>query len=227
MLPPLIVRRALDKGLGIIAITDHNTAENVPAVMRAVEGTGLWVFAGMEAQTREEAHILCLFDTVEQALAWQEVIYSHLPPLKNDEALWGMQLVVDERGDYVRTDDRLLQAATTLSVEEMIAGVHSLGGLAIAAHVDRLAFSLLGSLGFIPQGLALDALELTPRTPPEKFRAEHPDLEGWPIIVSSDAHCLADLYPHLRLRLEAPTVAELKKAFRGEGGRSCDLLWAP
>lgn len=224
MLPPLIVKRALEVGLGVIAVTDHNTAENVLAVQRAAEGTGLWVLAGMEAQTREEAHILCLFDTVEQVLAWQEVIYNHLPPFKNEEALWGMQLIVNEEGDYVRTNDRLLQVATSLSVEEVVAGVHTLGGLAIAAHVDRVAFSLLGSLGFIPQGLALDALELTPRTPLERFRAEHAELEGWPIIVSCDAHRLADLHPHMRLRLEEPAVAELMKAFRGEGGRFLELL---
>lgn len=224
MIPPFIVERALAVGLGGIAVTDHNTAENVPAVMRAAQGTGLHVWPGIEAQTREEAHILCLFDTAEQALAWQEVLYDHLPPLKNDEALWGMQIVVDEEGDYVRTNDRLLQVATSLTVEEMVEGVHALGGLAIAAHVDRSAFSLLANLGFIPTGLALDALEVTPHTPLERFWAQYPDLAGRPIIVSSDAHRLADLQPRMRVRLGAPTVAELSKAFRGEEGRLLKVL---
>ena len=68
MIPPLIVGRARELGLGAIAITDHNTAENVGAVQRAARDTGLVVLAGMEVQTREEAHILCLFDRLEQAL---------------------------------------------------------------------------------------------------------------------------------------------------------------
>ena len=69
MIPPLIVHRALQAGLALIAVTDHNSAENVAAVIEAAEGTGLTVLPGMEVQTREEVHLTCLFDSLEQVMA--------------------------------------------------------------------------------------------------------------------------------------------------------------
>jgi 3',5'-nucleoside bisphosphate phosphatase len=79
MIPPLIVRRALEAGLDLIAVTDHNAAANCAAVVQAAAGTGLAVLPGMELQTAEEVHVLCLFDTVEQALTWQGIVFDHLP----------------------------------------------------------------------------------------------------------------------------------------------------
>ncbi|HZW04812.1 MAG TPA: PHP domain-containing protein, partial [Anaerolineaceae bacterium] len=70
MLPPLIVEEALAKGIDVIAITDHNTTGNVAAVQRAALGINLTVLPGMELQTREEVHVLCLFDTLDQAEAF-------------------------------------------------------------------------------------------------------------------------------------------------------------
>jgi len=48
--------------------------------------------AGMEVQTREEVHLLCLFDTLEQVRGWQQVVYAHLPSLKNKEQVFGTQV---------------------------------------------------------------------------------------------------------------------------------------
>ncbi len=215
MIPPLIVRRALALGLGLIAVTDHNTAENAGAVMDAARGTDLVVLPGMEVQTREEAHILCLFDTLDQALDWQEVVYAHLPDLENREEFFGAQFVVDATGDYVRTNSRLLLASTTLAVEEVVERVTELGGLTIAAHVDRQAFSLVASLGFIPPGLALAAVEVTR---PGITMDEH--LVGHrPAIVSGDAHQLDEMRADTLFRVREPTISELVLAFRGEAGR--------
>ena len=53
MIPPLIVRQALARGLNLIAVTDHNAAANCAAVMQAAQDTGLAVLPGMEVQTAE------------------------------------------------------------------------------------------------------------------------------------------------------------------------------
>jgi hypothetical protein len=224
MVPPLIVRQALALGLDAIAVTDHNTAENVAAVIQAAEGAGLQVLPGMETQTREEAHILCLFDTVEQALAWQDIVYRHLPALLNNEDLFGPQFVVDEMGDLMRTNERLLLISTSLSVEQVVEQVGEIGGVTIAAHVDRPAYSLLTSLGFIPPELGLAALEVTARTPIDSFLAQNPTLRGWPLVRSSDAHRLSEMGNSTQVRVRELTVAELAKAFRGQGGRGVSLL---
>ena len=224
MIPPLIIRRARELGLGMIAVTDHNTVENLQAVQRAAEGSGITVLAGMEVQTREEVHILCLFDTLDQALAWQQVVYAHLPALPNQEKVFGAQFVVDETGDFVCMNERLLQAATYLSLERVIAGVRDLDGLPIAAHVDRQAFGLLASLGFIPAGLALGGLEISCHTTPLALVQRHPDLEGWPLVMSGDAHRLSEMRASTLAVVGSPDIAELEYALRGERGREIRLL---
>ncbi len=224
MIPPFIVRQARALGLGAIAITDHNTVENAGAVMRAAQGTGVAVLPGMETQTREEAHILCLFDTLEQACAWEQVVYAHLPPLANRAEVFGEQFVVDETGEYLRTNERLLLTSTSLTVEEVVAGVRALEGLPIAAHVDRPAFSLLANLGFIPVGLALGALELSAHCEPQAFVAQNPAVRGWPLIGSGDAHRLSELRARTRVCVQAVSTAELELAFWDQQGRSLEPL---
>jgi PHP family Zn ribbon phosphoesterase len=224
MIPPLIVRRARDLALGIIAITDHNSAENVSAVMEAAQGSDLTVLPGMEVQTKEEVHLVCLFDTAEQALDWQELIYAHLPPLKNNPDFFGAQFVVDATGDFIRYNERLLATSTSLSVEQVAAKVDGRGGLCIAAHVDRPSYSLLANLGFVPEGIRLAAVEITPRARAEELRRHHPSLRGYPFIYCGDVHRLDDMIDRTVLTLAEPTITEISMAFRGKGGRKVKVL---
>jgi len=223
MIPPLIVRQALARGLNLIAVTDHNAASNCAAVMQAAQDTGLAVLPGMEVQTVEEIHTLCLFDTIEQALTWQGIVFDHLPDLANAEDVFGAQYVVDAEGEYIRTETRLLQTATDLPLEEVLRRVKTLGGLSIPAHVDRPSYSLLANLGFVPPGLAAPALEIFRLTDPAAARARWPDLAPYPLIRSGDAHRLSEITPALRLTLAAPTIAELALALAGRDGRGFTL----
>jgi len=163
MIPPLIVERALALGLGLIGIADHNCAANVGAVIEAARGTGLTVLPGMEVQSREEVHMLCVFDTLAQVEAWQHTVDDALPELPNREDYFGAQYVVDAAGAHRYTEERLLATSTSLSVEQVAVGVDTLGGLCIPAHIDRPSFSILSNLGFIPQGLPISGVEITPR----------------------------------------------------------------
>lgn len=223
MIPPLIVRRALALGLGLIAVTDHNAAANCAAVMAAAQGTGLAVLPGMEVQTVEEVHVLCLFDTVEQALSWQGVIFDHLPDQPNPDDILGAQFVVDADGQYVRTETRLLATSTDLSLEEIIRRATALGGLPIPAHVDRPSYSLLANLGFVPPDLAVPALEIFRRTDPAAARSRWPDLARFALIRGGDAHQLNEINSALRLTLAAPTIRELTLALCGRDGRLFSL----
>ena len=84
MIPPLIVQKALEKNIDLIAITDHNTSANVGAVQKAAQGTGLTVLPGMEIQSREDVHLLTLFETLEALAAWQKEVDASLPDLPNE-----------------------------------------------------------------------------------------------------------------------------------------------
>ena len=224
MIPPLIVQRALALRLDWIAITDHNSAGNVGAVVAAAEGTGLAVTPGMEVESREEVHLVCLFDTVEQAEAWGALVAAHLPARRNDERFFGAQFVVDADGDYVRTEEQLLLTSTDLSVEEIVGEIAGLGGVVIPAHVDRPANSLLVNLGFVPPELPVAGLEISRWTTSAGFRQAHPELEGYGLVCSGDAHRLSELVRRTVVVSRETTVAELARALRGEGDLSVTVL---
>lgn len=219
MLPEFIVERAQELDLGLIAVTDHNSAENAAAVLTAAEGTGVTVFPGMEVQTREEVHLLCLFDTLEQVVLWQEEVYAHLPPLKNDEDVFGMQVVLDAEGNVVGRNDRLLLVSTLLSMEEAVRRVHDLSGLCIPAHVDRPAYSVIANLGLIPPALGIAGVEISPLVGPQEARVRFPQLERYSLVAGGDAHRLREMVRRTTLRLAEATVAELSLALAGEGDR--------
>jgi 3',5'-nucleoside bisphosphate phosphatase len=211
MIPPLIVARAIEVGLDIIAVTDHNSAENVEAVIEAARGTALKVLPGMECETVEGVHMVCIFDEVPSALALQEKVYRKLPDLPNRPETFGAQFVVDEEGEFVRYNDRLLLVPSELSIEEIWGIVQDLGGLAFPAHVDRPGYGIYGVLGFMPDHPVFPAVEISSRITAAEARAKYPDLNGKRIFCSSDAHRLDEMGSvRTMLELGHRTVAEIR-----------------
>lgn len=225
MIPPLIVQAALDRGINLIAITDHNSSANVAAVQQAAQGTDLTVLPGMELQTREEVHLLCLFDTLEQMASWQEVVDAHLPELENNIEYFGEQFVVDETGEFIRRETRLLLTSANISLEAAVTGVIKLGGIAIPAHVNRTAFSLLANLGFVPPGVPFAALEISRHLTLAQARDKFPQLKQFALLQNGDAHHLHEFLGFNHCRLAAPTISELQLALLVEQDRS--LVIAP
>ena len=70
MTPNNIANMALIKGLDIIAVTDHNTCAQLPAVAGAAKRAGVTLVPGMELETQEEVHTLAYFPSVEAACAF-------------------------------------------------------------------------------------------------------------------------------------------------------------
>ena len=211
-----IVEQAQKMGLDMIGICDHNSAENAMAVVKAGRREGLSVIIGMEITSSEEAHILGLFEEESALMAMQELVYAHLPG-KNYEDSFGPQTVIDEWDHIVGENRRLLIGATTLTVEQLVTAIHERSGLAIAAHVDRERYSLIGQLGFIPKGLSLDAVEVA--RPSSMNNQYH-----YPVITSSDAHFLQDIGINCTtFSLEELSLDEIRKALRHEMGRSFAL----
>jgi PHP family Zn ribbon phosphoesterase len=224
MIPPLIVRRARELGLDAIAVTDHNSAANVGAVLEAAHGTGLTVLSGMEVQTREEVHMLCLFDTLDQVDTWQQAVSAALPNSQNNAKVFGEQYVVDATGDYLYTETRLLATSTTFSVEQVTEQVNALGGICLPAHVDRPSYSILSNLGFVPPGLQIAGVEITRLTTPRKLVQLFPALGRYGMIVNGDAHRLADMGARTQVHVQAATVSELSMALAGLKGRKANVL---
>ncbi len=219
MSPKKIVHKSIDQQLDIIAICDHNSAENVQAAICLGEELGLCVLPGMEICSREEVHVLGIFSAVEQAHAMQEFVYTHLPG-ENQTKLFGYQVIVDENDEVRGEVSRLLIGASRLSLQEIVVKIHKLGGLSIASHVDRPSYGIIGQLGFIPEDLALDGLEVSYRVPLDDVRKKVPGVMNLPCISSSDAHFLDDIGKVKTVfALAAPTFAEIRLAIKGKHGR--------
>ncbi len=223
MIPPLIVAEAVQQGIDIIAITDHNSTANIAAVQKAAHDFPLLIIPGMEVQTAEDVHVLCLFEELEQALSWQALVDQHLPSLKNNPDFFGEQFIVDETGDFLATEDRLLLTAADLSFEEAYQAVMQLGGLFIPAHVNRKANGLLANLGFVPSDTPLDLLEISRHLTPEHARELFPQIKQFPLIQNGDVHYLADFLGSLQLTMNSLSFKEITLALKNQMGRSFNI----
>ena len=78
-------------------------------------------------------------------------------------------------------------APTRLTIREAGERVHELGGLFIAAHIDRAIFSVTSQLGGLAGDEGFDAVEISRRADVAVWREK---TLGLPFIRSSDAHDL-------------------------------------
>ena len=178
MTPNNIAGMAFIKGLDVIAVCDHNSARNLPAVKAAADRMNVLLLPGMELTTREEAHMLCYFRTVQACMAFGEAIYAHLAPTPNNERFFGRQQVMNERDEEIDVEERLLIGALDLPFEACAARIREAGGL--------------------PQGVHYDALEVSPAAPLTA------DVTGYRLLRSSDAHSLEQMLER-EFALEAKT----------------------
>ena len=220
MTPGRIVERAASLGLNIIAICDHNTAEHVEVTAMLAEKKGIRAIPGIEINSAEEVHVLGLFGNTTDALKMQTIIYESLQPGANDEDAFGMQVLVNESEEVLGFNTRLLIGATDVSVNRIVELIHSFNGLAIASHIDREGFGIIGQLGFIPEEVKFDALEISCRTSKDEARARYEPYRHIPWIASSDAHSLEDIgRATTGFVMEHSTFEELLMAVKGINDR--------
>jgi hypothetical protein len=217
MLPAAIIAQAKARGLDCIAICDHNSAENVSAVRKAGARHGMQVLSGMEICSSEEVHILAFFENDEALLKMQEIVYENLSG-QNDEKYFGEQQIADENDNVIGSSDKLLIGSISLSVSKIVGLIDGLGGLAVASHIDRESFGLIGQLGFIPKELPLDGVEVSWRCKPDQIEAFKD--YGLAIVKFSDAHFLEDVGKvRSTFLMESLSFSEVAMAFRGIEGR--------
>ena len=223
MTPNHIILRASQYGIGAVAITDHNASGNVGAALEAGEKYGVKVFPGMEVECQEEAHIVALFDTLQQLQQWQSIVDRHMNGLANNSEKFGAQFIVDAEDNFVREEERLLLAPISLTAAQVVEQVNAIGGIAIAAHVDRPAYSLVGQLGFIEPDFGLVAAEISNVGWKKGLQSKLQRVTGFlPYVTDSDAHNIVDFLqgPKNLLSVENLNVKEIALALNNSQGRS-------
>ena len=193
MTPYNLVNMAKILGLDIIALTDHNSAQNCRAAMTVGESVGLTVVPGMELCTSEEVHVVCLFDEVKNAEAFSDYVLSTVPPVKNRPEIFGDQLVMNDGDGIVGTQELLLTTASGISIENAVETVGQYGGVCYPAHIDRSSYSVISNLGMITDEMNFAAVEMTENADQNEYRSKYPIIKDMPVFVSSDAHYLENM----------------------------------
>lgn len=218
MTPRNIIKRARQLGLEMIAITDHNACGNVTVAQRLGKEAGVYVLAGVEITTKEEVHLLGLFEEIGP-LKDLEGLLRKGPSVKNTPEIFGYQVLVNEYDEVEGFVEDLLIHATLLSLEEAISQIHSRGGLSIPAHVDKPSFSILSQLGFIPEAMEVDALEIW--NPSSESLIDQGIDKKYPLVCNSDAHFVHEIGKRYTIfQIESLNLQELSLALRCVEGRS-------
>lgn len=200
MTPATVAGMAKLSGAELIAVADHNSAANLPAVQAACAAYGLRLLPAIEACTAEEIHLLCYLPSVEAALELGEVFRRHLPPYPYDPSVWGEQWVMDEDDNILRREERLLTGALELDIYQTAALCRSHGGIPVPAHVDKDSYSLLSVFGLWDDSLGFELAELADLSRADALIQSGRLPDGLPLLTSSDAHALETMreeYPLL------------------------------
>jgi len=217
MTPRAIVQAAVKAGLDLIAICDHNSADNAAAVQAAAQrhaNNRIAVLAGIEITTAEEVHLIGLFPNAEAAVLVGAKVRSTLPALGGPSRLYRDQWIMNAEGEKIARETQMLSMAAAFPLADAVAMVRDHGGLAIAAHVDRPSFSVTSQLGFFPDNLRFDALEISAAGSREDRQEPFAHL-GMPLIAASDAHCPEEIGGCRTLfAMESPNFESLAETLR-------------
>jgi len=219
MTPANIAGMAKLAGLSVVAVSDHNTTRHCRPFFDCAKRHGLLAVPAVEVTTKEEVHVLCLLPSLCAADDFDAYLYERLPDIKNRADFFGEQLVMDCDDHVMGQEERLLTAATEISIYEIVAVLESYGGLAIPAHIDRTSNSVISNLGFVSGEMNFSAAEVTRRGNPIALGAENTALRGKPYITNSDAHYLTDvLDAEYSLEISSFTVQAVIDAIKSGSG---------
>ena len=224
MSPANIVRKASERGIDILGITDHNSTLHAPLIKELASREGIMVLMGAEVTTKEEVHCLCFFENEELLSQFQEYLNRHLPNIPNDTDRFGYQVVVNEEEEITDEIDCLLISGLNQGIEEIEKKVHALNGLFIPAHINKTVNSVISQLGFLPPDLKVDALEISQHTTKSEFLKKNKYLKNYNFIQSSDAHYIDNIgNAWTNFFMERRSFEEIKMALAGIDGRKIEI----
>ena len=109
-----LVKRARELGIEVLAITDHNSVQDVAAFREAANGSGVTVLPGFELESTDGIHVLCIYDS--------DVATDQL-----DRFL----------GEFGVLDPEPSPEACSKDFANILKTVASQGGIAVAAHATN------------------------------------------------------------------------------------------
>ncbi len=215
MTPNNIVNLCSLLGIDVIALCDHNSIGNVDSAILASKDVTVTVIPGMELETSEDVHFVCLFETQEAAKEFDRWLTPFKSTVKNRSEIFGEQRYLNENDELTGTEENLLVTACSVSIYEVKEKIDSLPAVIIPAHVDRDSYSIISNLGFIPEDLQFTAVEISKNVTKEEIIEKYPYLARYNIICGSDAHYLENFSEEpCVIEAEAPTAKAVIAALK-------------
>ena len=219
MTPNNILNMAMVRGIDMIAVTDPKSTANLRAFSKCAEDKTVIFIPGIEVESAEEVHIVCLFPDVDSACRFGEVVRDKLPDIRNDADLFGEQYIMSENDDITGHEDQMLLFASSMTLEEVFSLADRYGGAAYFAHADRNTYSIYSALGTLPEDVDAGVIELSDSEAGRAFAIGRKELEGRQLLYCSDAHRLADMsigdnYIDLPVKSERPDAADVVKCIK-------------
>ena len=220
MSPAKIIDKATEQKIDIIGITDHNSTKHCSLIKKLGQKNGIYVLMGAEVTTKEEIHCLAFFEEEYLLNEFQQYLWDQLPLVKNDPSYFGYQVVVDEDENIIEEIEKLLIVGINQSINEVQDVIRKLNGLFIPAHIDRPGNSILSQLGFMPDNINPDAIEINGSTEGSIFKLKHPEFQNYTLLKNSDAHSLSQIgRRHSIFRINNISFGEIKLALNHKEGR--------
>ena len=194
MTPGNMAQMAAINGLAIAALTDHNTTRNCPAFFAMAKRFGVVPVAGMELTTAEDVHVVCLFRTLEAAMAFGGTVEKYRVRVKNKPAIFGHQILRDENDEVAGEEEFLLLNATEIDIPSALTLVNAHDGVCFPAHIDRPSNGIVAVLGTFPDDVPFTAFELHDSDSLIPTRERFPHIHALRHVVNSDAHYLWDMH---------------------------------
>lgn len=216
MSPKNIIHKAKQMNIDFIALTDHNSAANVSVTRKIGLEKGVIVLPGMEVNTKEEVHCLVFFKEMKHLIIFQEIIDLHKNKMDNDEERFGYQLIVDENENILGKEKNLLWMAVDMTLSEISKEVKRLDGMLIPAHIYRPQNGLINHMGFVPDNIEFDGLELENIQQYDLYSKKF----NISCILNSDAHYIDDIgRVTTQYYMKEMEFEEIRMALACENGR--------
>lgn len=208
MSPNNILNMAMLKELNIVAITDHNSCLQLDAIEELKDSYEMLIVPGVEVEVKEKYHVLCLFQSFDDARKFQKYLDLYLDMKMHDETIYGEQNIFNAFDDIVSNYQVSLMGSSNIGLLELRKMMDQFNGVMILAHIEKYIDRIIENMHSSYRDI-FDAIEVNANY---DITIIEEKLNTLPhnIIRNSDAHQIVDIAePIHQIELEEFTIKNL------------------
>ena len=114
--------------------------------------------------------------------------------VQNRPNFFGHQYLYDQEDHIVDEENIALIFSLNTTLTDCLHTIRLHHGKAVLAHIYGRKNGIITQLGFIPDELEIDGIEVKDEEELERFRQEYPKYSNLPCLLNSDAHTLTSIH---------------------------------